>query len=903
MNGREREASRPDPDGLLAGLKLADGRDRRGQLKIFLGACAGVGKTYAMLEAAQAQRRAGVAVMAGVVVTHGRAETMALCAGIPELPLRDITYRAIRLNEFDLEAALKLRPQLLLVDELAHTNAPGLRHPKRWQDVKELIDNGINVYTTLNIQHLESLNDVVAQITGLTIQETVPDSFVASADAVELVDLPVEDLLTRLAEGKVYFAEQAQRAREHFFRPGNIGALREMALRYTAEKVNAQVQTYRQTLANAPTWPTSDRLLVLVGPSPSSARLLRHACRLAGVLRCPWLALHVATPAQQRLPREEQERTVAHLRLAAQLGAETITLTGTGLVSATLAFARARNVTRILIGKPQRRSVRDWLGISFTDQLVRRSSEIDVIVTSGEALEGAGARPLRWQRPPRGTKRRYGLALAVVLLCTLACFPLRPLVDPTNLVMVYLLGVVMLATRLGRGPAMLASLMSVLAFDFFFVPPHLTFAVADTQYLFTFFVMLAVAVIISNLTVRLRAAVEQTQLREQRTAALSAFSHALATRRGQADIIRAAVEHIAEYFRDDAAVLLPDAAGNLQVRAAHPLVVKFNDKELGVARWAYDRGQLAGAGTENIPDAGWLYVPLAASHGAVGVLALVGSDVSLLPPEELLLLESMARQTALALEVERLTEVTRGNQVQIEAERLRNALLSSVSHDLRTPLAVITGSASGLLDDRRLTLTDGQRELLQNIFDEAGRMNRQIGNLLEMSRLQAGALKLRKEPQPLEETIGSACRQLESPLRGRELTISIPHDLPLVPVDGVLCERVFFNLLENAVKYTPAGSPLAITAAQRAGEVLVEIRDHGSGLAAGDEELIFQKFRRGAAQGRTGGVGLGLTICRGIIDAHGGRLWAANHPDGGAVFSFTLPLAETPPLSAAAEER
>lgn len=881
---------RPDPDALLERLKAEEGESGKGRLKVFLGACAGVGKTYAMLESARQRRTEGVDVVIGVIETHGRHETEALLQGLEVLPHQELEYRGVRLREFALDAALQRKPRLVLVDELAHTNAPGSRHAKRWQDVKELLDSGIDVYTTLNVQHIESHNDVVAQVTGVIVQETVPDAFVEKADVVELVDLPFEDLLKRLREGKVYVPAQAERAQQNFFKPGTLSALRELALRFTAERVNRDVEAFRKGQPGAPTWSTVDRILVLVGPSPTSMNLVRRTCRLASSLRCEWLALHVETPAQLRLPQAARDRTVQHLRLAERLGAEAVTVHGTQLVDEILTFARERNVTRIVVGKPTRRGWREILFGSFVGDLVRRSGDIDVITTRGDA-EGDGPRTLQFSVRTTSGATPYAVGVGIVVLCSLACAVLLPYVELTNLAMVYLLGLIAVAARWGRGPSVLTALLSVLALDFFFVPPQLTFAVADTQYFFTFLVMLVVGVVISTLTARLRDAIGASRLRERHTASLHALSRKLATSRGQDDILRATVVHVAELFDSQVAILLPDIKGRLNTRLSYPPGLALNDKEQGVAQWSFDLGQMAGQGTDTLPSAELTYIPLLAVNGTMGALGLKPADAKrLFIPDQLRLLEALAQQAALALEVDRLSQEAQTQQVEIETERLRSSILSSVSHDLRTPLAAITGAASSLLDPGVRLSETSREELLQTINEEAERLGLHVGNLLEMTRLQAGQLKVRKELQPLEETIGSACRRLERHLKGREVKISLPADLPMVPVDGVLLEQVFFNLLENATKYTPYGSALEITAQRKDDSVVVDIADHGPGLSEDERDRIFDKFYRGQSHGAAGGAGLGLAICKGVVEAHGGRIWAENRPGGGAVFHFTLPL-------------
>ena len=896
------ESERPDPDVLLAQVRKGEKEAERGQLKVFLGACAGVGKTYAMLEAARARRSENMDVVVGLVETHGRHETEALLEGLELLPRRGCDHRAVRLLEFDLDAAVRRKPRLILVDELAHTNAPDCRHLKRWQDVKELLDSGIDVYTTLNIQHIESFNDIVAQITGIVVRETVPDAFVETAQSIELVDLPFEELLTRLREGKVYLPEQAEQAIESFFRPDNLSALRELALRFTAEKVGKQVQEFRQTRPGTPTCPTSERIMVLVGPNPSSARLIRHACRLAGALHSDWIALNVETPSQLRLSKVDQDRTITHLRLAAKLGAETVTLSGVNMTETAVRFAKERNVTHIIVGKSRRRNLHDMLFGTVVDQLTRLGEGIDVVVTQGDQNEGVIASfPPSRALAPRDIIR-YAASAVVVALCTCVCFPLVTLVETTNIVMVFLLGVVVLAALFGRGPAVLASFLSVLSFDFFFVPPKLSFAVADTQYLFTFMVMLLVAVIISTLTVRLRDAYEKAQLRERRITSLHALSRKLATVRGQEAILQAAVRHIGELFGCETTVLLPNPAGQVQVAASHPSGVLLDDKERSVAQWVCSLGQVAGKGTETIPSADWLYLPLLASQGAIGVLGLKSiNSLELMISEQMQLIEALAQQTALAIEVDRLTEETRKHQVLIETETLRNALLSSVSHDLRTPLAVITGAASSLLNMDNPLPEPNRQELLQTIHEEAERLSQQVNNLLEMTRLEAGTLSVRKELQPLEEVIGAACQRLERLLKIRDLRIVIHPDALWVSVDGALLEKVFINLIENAVKFSPTETPLEIEAIRRDNNVIIEVRDRGCGIREGEEESVFNKFYRGTTPAKTPGVGLGLTICRGIVNAHGGRMWAEKRNGGGTVFGLSLPLEGDAPSAVSTE--
>jgi two-component system, OmpR family, sensor histidine kinase KdpD len=895
---------RPDPDALLTRVQEEETQQTRGKLKIFFGATAGVGKTYAMLEAAHERRQEGVDVVVGWVDTHGRAETEALLERLEVLPRHTVTYRGTTLDEFDLDAALARRPALILMDELAHTNAPGARHAKRWQDVEELLDAGMHVYTTVNVQHLESLNDVVAQITGVRVRETVPDSILEQADEVELIDLPPDDLLQRLREGKVYVPEQARRALDHFFSKGNLIALRELALRRTADRVDEQMQVYRHAHAITETWPTTERLLVCVSPSPLSRRLVRATRRMAARLRAEWLAVYVETPAHLRLPEADRDRVIQTLRLAEQLGAETVTLSGQSVSEELLTYARARNVSKIVVGKPLRPRWREVVFGSVVDELARNTDDIDVYVISGEHDDFRPPSTRLQEQTSNGSA--YGWVLAVVVCCTALDWLLFPILEKANLVMVYLLGVTLVAMRGGRIAAITASVLSVAAFDFFFVTPYLSFGVSDLEYLVTFAVMLLVALVISTLTVRLRQQAGAARHRERRTAALYALSRELASTPDTNSLLRAAARHLHEVFEGQVSLLLPDATGHLQpwsIGADGPsqglgdqLLFTLDTKEHAVAQWVYEHRQVAGLGTTTLPSAEALYVPLLGARGAVGVFGIRPAQPRrLLAPEQFHLLETFASQIALGIERAVLAEAARQAQVQIETEQLRNSLLSSVSHDLRTPLAAIAGAASSLQEDHAALDAAMRHDLCQTIAEEAQRLNRLVNNLLDMTRLESGALQVHKEWQPLEEVVGAALTRLEGQLADRPLTTHLPADLPLVPLDTVLIEQVLINVLDNAVKYTPPDSPIMLSAWATEEAVTVEVADQGPGLPSGEEQRIFEKFYRVPHAARPSGAGLGLTICRGMVAAHGGHMWAENRPGGGAAVRFTLPLTGTPP--------
>jgi two-component system sensor histidine kinase KdpD len=883
---------RPDPDALLDRVKEEEAHERRGRLKVFLGAVAGVGKTYAMLQAARERKNEGVDVIVGWVDTHGRTETEALLTGLDVLPRRPIEYRGQILTEFDLDLALTRRPTLVLVDELAHTNVPGSRHAKRWQDVMELLEAGIHVYTTLNVQHVESLNDVVAQITGVVVRETLPDSVLEQADEVELIDLPPEDLLQRLKDGKVYVPEQAAEAARNFFRKGNLIALRELALRRTADRVDVQMRDYMRDHAIRKTWPVTERVIACVGAGPHSVRVVRAAKRFADTLRAEWIVAYVETPAHARLSDVDQARVAETLRLAEQLGAETAVLSGHRVSDEILAHARRRNASKIVVGKPEHRRWRHRLFGTIADDLIRGAGDTDVYVISGEESANVPYVVPRAHRSRRWLP--YARATGIVTLCTGLAWIMLPYFELSNLIMVYLLGVVLVASRSEPGPSIVASILSVAAFDFFFVPPYLTFAVSDTQYFVTFTVMLVVALVISGFTVRIRWLAEAAGQRERRTAALYALSRELAGTRGVTSILEAAIRHIGEVFHGRVQVLLRDNTGVLAPQS-HPGGYELDSTELGVSRWVFEHDQPAGRGTGTLPGAKALYLPLAAAGGPIGVLGVWPNDPHALEtPEQFHQLETFANQTALAVERGLLAEEAHAVQVRMETEKLRSSLLSSVSHDLRTPLAAITGASSSLLETEDRLDSTTRRELLETIGEEANRLSRLVHDLLDMSRLESGAVKAHMEWHPLEEIIGAALARVGKTHKDRQIVTRLPENLPMVPVDDVLIEQVLINLLDNAAKYSPKDAAVEVAAHREQGAVVVEVSDKGPGLDPGDLERVFEKFYRGKhPRGR--GVGLGLAICRGFVEAHGGRIWVTNRAAGGAAFCFTLPLTGTPP--------
>jgi two-component system sensor histidine kinase KdpD len=770
---------RPDPELLLERIREKEAQDDRGKLKVFFGASAGVGKTFAMLEAARRKRVEGVDVVAGWIETHGRAETAALLEGLEILPARQLDYRGAKLREFDLDAALARQPALLLLDELAHTNAPGSRHVKRWQDVNELLEAGIDVWTTLNVQHVGSLADVVARITEVPVREIVPDRVLDEADEVEIVDLPPDELLVRLAEGKVYVPAQAREAMRRFFRKGNLFALRELALRRTADLVDEHVRDYRRTHGIERTWPVAERILVCIRPNPETARLVQAGRRLASRLGAEWIVVHVESPSQRGLTDAERQALASAFKLAEELGAETTVLRGEDVAQVLLTHARAHNVSKIVVGKPARPRWRDRLFGSPVDAVVRGSGEIDVYVIAAAEKELA-AEAVRAARPKPASAGQWIGSIGTVLLCTAVCWLMFGHFDRSNLIMVYLLGNAFVATRFGRWPAGAAACVSVAAFDFFFVPPYLTFAVSDTQYVITFVVMLIVTLLISGLTVRAMSQAEAAHQRGRRTQLLYDTTRELASMTGAYEIARAGCRRVAEVMRGTAAVFLPGRDGILAPAEPDAPAPFAESREQAVADWVFRHGLRAGRGTDTLPGASAVYLPLPGGDEPVGVLGVAPADTLLpLSPVHLDLLETLARLIAAPLERSALAREAERARVAAEGERMRSTLLSSVSHDFRTPLAAILGAASSLRQDPAPD-PRARRELVHTIEEEAARLDRLVTNLLNMTRLESGEVRPQREWHSLEEIVGTAARRMEAGLDGRRLLVAIAEDLPLL---------------------------------------------------------------------------------------------------------------------------
>lgn len=891
------EEYRPDPDELLNRIKAEEkeqlqAKDTRGKLKIFFGACAGVGKTYAMLSAGRSALADKIDVVIGLVETHGREETKKLLEGLPLLPHREVQYRGTTIREFDLDAALVRKPQLILLDELAHTNAPGSRHPKRWQDVDELLDAGINVYTTINVQHLESLNDVVARITGVWVKETVPDAIFDKADEISLVDIPSEELLKRLSEGKVYIANDAKkRAAQNFFKKSNLIALRELALRRTAERVDALMDVYKTPGGGTQGWSGADRILVCIGPDALSSKLVRTAKRMSSGLKSQWSVIYIENERHLSLSKEGHEAVERTLRLADRMGARTEIIQGNRKASDDiLAYARANGISKIIVGKPNKSRLRAFLFGTLADEIIRGSGDIDVYVVTGDAEDRKGLRSPFWRV---NTPWQYhAVATFITLLCTILLLPVREYIEPSNLVMVYLVSVVGIALRYGRIPSLVATFLSAICFNLFFVAPYNVFKIADEKHIITFCVLTLTGIIIGSQTSKLRLQAITARKREKNTSSLFAMTRELTASRGKLNLAQVAAQHIAEVLDSNVFIWLPDEKGELQTVVAEThsdLHGADPVREESVARWAFSHKQTAGLGTDTLPSATSFYAPLVASSGVMGVIGLMPHEEKSTgySTDKIELIEAFSSITASALERAHAAEMVEKTMVEASSEKLRNILLSSVSHDLRTPLVAITSAASTLLIEGGKISNEYKTELLRSIHEEGARLARMVTNLLDVTSLESGSVKLNKELYFIEELIGSALMRVEQKLTRHKVVTDIEQGLPLLRIDGLLIEQVLINLLENAAMHTPAGTSINITAMINKPDIQVTISDNGQGIKAGDEEKIFDKFYGGNSSDGS----LGLAICRGIVSAHDGKIWAKNADEGtGAVFTFILPI-------------
>lgn len=883
----DKEKKRPDPDALLAKLQ----REQRGQLTVFLGAAAGVGKTYTMLEGAHDLLARGVDVVIGWVETHKRQETEKMAAGLPRIAPKVVEYRGKTLQEMDIDAILARKPQVVLVDELAHTNVAGSRHVRRFQDVEEILQAGIDVHTTLNIQHIESLNDIVAQITGVIVRETVPDYMLEEADQVQLIDIPPAELIKRLKEGKVYLPHQAELALNKFFRPGNINALRELSLRFTASRVDQDLSEYMQEHDIAGPWPAGEKVMVCVSASPFSAQLIRAARRLARGLQAELLAVHIETAQPQGLAEKGRDRIFRNMRLAEELGAKTLSVVGGDLATEILTLAKTQNVTHLVVGKPLQGRFKEWLrGGALVDKLIRNSGGMHIHVIQGQKEVEREPKIKTLAAEMAIDWSRYAFSLLLMLAVTVVCYVWHEYFEPLHIGLLYLLPVLLSAVWWGKGPSYATALCSVFLFDFLFIPPFYSFHISDIRYISSLPIFLLVAFVTGGQTERLRQEAELARQREKATRALYDFSREIAAVVDVNIIVQKLASEATQALEQPVAVFLPQPQGGLTLAAHQPAGSQAIDSgEEAVAIWVYEHGEVAGRCTDTLPGGQYMYLPLNSSGHTVGVLGIC-VESRLLTPLQRRQIEAWAGLAAIAVERINVAKQAREAALVVASDQLRTALFNSISHELRTPLASIIGSVSGLLDAGDLYSREDRRELLETIQEGAARMDRLVANLLDSARLESGMMQLKADWCDVEDLVGSALRRVQRAVGERPLAINLPEDMPLVTGDFVLLEQVLINLLDNACKYSSPDGEIGITAVYDDVNMQISVADRGVGVPPEALKRIFDKFYRAEQVKKVSGTGLGLAICKGIVEAHGGRIQANNRPGGGTVITFSLPL-------------
>ncbi len=886
---------RPNPDLLLKQVNADEIQATRGHLKIFFGASAGVGKTYAMLTAAHEALKQEIPLVMGIVETHGRTETARLTRDLPRLDLKKIPYRGRVLDEFDLDAALsfgKSHPNaLILVDELAHSNVPGSRHPKRWQDVEELLRAGIDVWTTMNVQHLESLNDIVSRITGILVRETVPDRIFDEAEEVIVIDLPPDELIQRLKQGKMYLPEQTLLASKNFFRKGNLLALRELTLRRTADRIDGEIQAYRLRNASTTVWPHRESLLACITPDAIGEKVIRSSARLASQLDVPWHAIYIESPSSlHENDNNIREKAVHLLKLASDLGATAVTQSASDVASGLIRYARDHNLSRLVLGRAPRKWYWPWKK-STAQKIEMQADDLDILQVSVPQQAVFHIPFLRMPSLPTKTEwKGYFATLLICAITTLFAIPFKETLELTNIVMFFLLAVAYIAVRYGRGSAILAAFVNVFLFDICFVPPKFSIAVSDAQFAITFAVMLVVALIIGQLTANLKMQSNAAIERERRVRSLYEMSRDLSAVLMIEQIADIAARFLHTEFGAKQALFIADDNDQLQKMSnatANP--------NIALVQWAYEHGLPAGLGTDTLPTSPCFVLPLKATMRLRGILAIEPGEKTVLGPEQHRLLDICASLLAISIERIHYLDVAQKTMVQVESERLRNSLLSAISHDLRTPLTALVGLADTLLMTKPEVSAE-QKELLDAMRQSALRMNDLVSNLLDMAKLEAGTVHLNKQWQPLEEVVGSALSSCSAFLDKRPITVHLDGDLPLVNIDTVLIERVLVNILENASKYTPQYSPIEISGYRNGDQITLTIDDHGPGLPAGQENIIFEKFERGEKENATPGIGLGLAISKAIMKAHEGKISGESRPDGGARFTLIFPFLSPPEM-------
>ena len=876
------DQNRPDPDTLLQLLKKEEEKEKRGELKIFFGMCAGVGKTYDMLKDAQVALSKGIDVVIGYAETHKRAETEALLTGLPIMPRKTIEYRGTMLEEMDLDAIIARKPQLVLVDELAHTNAPTSRHTKRYQDVLELLDNGIDVFTTLNVQHLESRAETVAQITGSIVRETVPDSIFDAAHEVEVIDIAPDELLKRLADGKVYTPERSKRAVENFFRTGNLTALREMSLRLTAERVDRQLREYKQTQQISETWKSSSRFIVGIDHSPHSISVIRWARRTSYAMDNSWVAVFVET--SKILTEKETEQLAKNIKLSRELGAEIVTTSDEDVAGALLRVAREQNATQIYIGKPRKH--RFFERSDIIHSLLQHAENIDIYIVGREEVQ-QDILPQEWIPKIQSALTQYALSSIIILCVALVCFPFTSFIGYRTASMIILFAVSLLPLRFGRGPVLLGATLGALSWDYFFIPPIFTFSIGHVEDLLMLATFFFVAAVSGTLSARVRAREQMVRQREKRSSALFALTKDLSSAHSQEEVVKAAVVNIKKFFDADVAVFLGDADGDMNKMPHHAGSWQPDEKECGVAAWTYWNEKKAGKYTDTLPFAQATYFSMSGPRYPLGVLGVKLHKDEKLSVDSEILLENFIAQIASAVERELLNDVTKKSVVIAESERLYKTLFNSISHELRTPIAAIMGASENLLASHQLP--PGITALSTEIHIASERLNRLVANLLDMSRLESGMLQPKLDWCDIRDIINKSVQGLEREISQHPLTVQVQDELPLIKLDFGLMEQALTNLIYNATVHTKSGTAIDIRVSIENKCCIISVADDGSGISKVDMKKVFEKFYR-AEGASTGGTGLGLPIAKGFIEAHHGKLTVRNKVPHGTEFLIEIPI-------------
>ncbi|MGE5480946.1 MAG: ATP-binding protein [Chloroflexota bacterium] len=877
--------NRPDPDLLLNAISKQAEKSSKGRLKIFFGMCAGVGKTYAMLSEARELKKSGVDVVIGYVETHNRPETDALAHSLPVIPRISAKYKGMTLEEMDVREIINRRPKVALVDELAHSNAPGSMHSKRWQDAVELLNAGIDVFATVNVQHIESRRDTVKEITGITVKEMVPDSIIDMADEIELVDISTEELLKRFAEGKVYLPEKAGVAARNFFRVGNLTALREMSLRVTAERVDSQLREYMRKENISGPWKSGERLMVGVSSSPYSASLIRWTRRLAYTMKARWFAVHIDTGVSD--DDAANERLSSNIALAKELGAVIINAADTDIVRGILRIARQNNVSQLIIGKPVKRNFKDLIGKkNLVDRLIRESGDIDVYAVRAEENGSAGKNESSSAFKSHSSIKQYLLVGLFITLVAALCFPLRNYIGYQSVGLIMLFSVILLPLFANRGPILLAGLLSASVWNFFFIPPLFTFHINTIHDVITLCLNFSVAIISGFLTARIRDQEQTVRQREERAVALYNLADELSHASSKEKVIEIAISQIEKLFDSPTAFLLPGVDGKLRLAASSRNFDYLDSKELTVAEWSFERKMPAGKFTDNIPSSKRYYTPVATPRGAIGVVAL---DIKKrLTLEREAVLNNYITQIASAYEREISEESSRKFFVDAESEKLYKTFINSVSHEFRTPIAIIHGASSGLQDDATIRDPAAVKDLSGEILAASKRMDRLVENLLNATRIESGTIRFNPDWVEINDVVISVINNLEYDLKNHKIAVNIEGDLPFIKGNYVLISQALANVVQNAAFYSAPGTAIKISAYYSKEHVCINVEDQGGGIPESELERIFDKFYRLPGV-KAGGAGLGLSISRGFIEAHGGSIRAENSEEGGARFIITLP--------------